>query len=253
MATIQPAVPLKTLRMSDGTPAEPIIDNPKLKPMVGTDPIRRRIGGKILAMTDAVQPVGGTVLMKAVPTQLPVTDTRPKLDQTGLVVAAAGDGPKSVRLRLRIVNGQVSVIGVRVVPGVLPPPERLDFGLAYEVKSGTRRVALGSIPDVGMRRSYPDPEGRPGMQGHHLQELESIEVNLRLPQRDFSAATLGKLTVQLFRMKSQPPAAVINATPLVEQFRDYLRPVAELRGIDLQKLPPRLAGDVRAALFTAGT
>jgi len=41
--------------------------------------------------------------------------------------------------------------------------------------------------------------------------------------------------------------------PLAEQFRDTLRPVAELRGIDLKHLPQRLQGAVQAAVFVVPT
>jgi hypothetical protein len=140
------------------------------------------------------------------------------------------------------------VIGARAVPGSVAVPERLDYGLAYEVMNGNRRVAVGSVPDVGVRRSFPDPERRPGLEGHHLEELESIEVNVRVPQPELSAAALPRLRVTLFRMKAQPPAVPITAAPLAEQFRDQLRPVAELRGIDLGQLPQALQREVRAAM-----
>ncbi len=251
MAT-QPTGPVKTLRMSREPSATPIVDNPKLKPMSGSQAVLKRIGGKVQRMDDPAPASAGTgPLMQALPSRLPASGAPPKSDQIAAPESAPGSEPMSVRLRLRITRGQVSVIAVHAVPGVLPAPERLDYGLAYEIRNGARRVALGSVPDVGMRRSYPDPQGRAGMQGHHLQELETIEVNLRLPQREFSAASLPKLQVQLFRMKGQPPAGAITAAPLAEQFKDHLRPVAELRGIDSAQLSPRLQGAVGAALFAA--
>jgi len=48
-------------------------------------------------------------------------------------------------------------------------------------------------------------------------------------------------------------AKPITAVPLAEQFRDTLRPVAELRGIDLKHLPQRLQGAVQAAVFVVPT
>ena len=250
MAT-QPTGPVKTLRMSREPAAAPIVDNPKLKPMAGSQPVVKRIAGKLLRMDDQATSAGGDTLMKAVPAHLPPGGKPPSTEQLEAPGSPGGQEPMSVRLRLRITHGQVSVVAVHAVPGLMPAPERLDYGLAYEIRNGNRRVALGSVPDVGMRRSYPDPQGRAGMQGHHLQELETIEVNLRLPQREFSAASLSKLNVQLFRMKGQPPAAAITPVALAEQFKDHLRPVAELRGIDTAKLPARLQGAVSEALFPA--
>ncbi|MEP7102148.1 MAG: hypothetical protein ABI781_16690 [Burkholderiales bacterium] len=249
MATTPPPILVKTLRMSESATAAPIVDNPKFKSMTGQTAVSRRIGGKILTMSDAHEPVAGQTLMKALPPKPTIEHALPPNEQIGALADSADPGPNSVRLRLRIVNGVASVISAHVVPGVMPAPERLDYGLAYEVSIASRRVAVGTVPDVGMRRSYPDPQGRPGMGGHHLQELESIEVNLRLPQREFSAANLSKLHVQLFRMKSQPPAVPITAAPLAEQFRDQLRPAAELRGIDLKLLSPRVQEAVQSAVF----
>lgn len=251
MATTRPPIVVKTLRMSAAPTASPIVENAKLKTMTGKLAVTRRIGGKVLTMSDAAEPVTGRTLMKAVPTR-PATASAspmPPNDQHGAIADSADPGPNSVRLRLRITNGVASVISAHVVPGVLPAPERLDFGLAYEISVGSRRVAVGTVPDVGMRRSYPDPQGRAGMSGHHLQELESIEVNLRLPQREFSQTNLSKLHVQLFRMKSQPPAVPITAASLAEQFGDHLRPAAELRGVDLKLLSPRIQSLVQSAVF----
>ena len=250
MAT-QPTGPVKTLRMSREPAATPIVDNPKLKAMSGSQAVLKRIGGKVLRMDDQATNTGGETLMKALPSHLPPTGASPRTDQVEVPGSPAGPEAMSVRLRLRITRGQVSVVAVHAVPGVLPPPERLDYGLAYEIRNGNRRVAVGSVPDVGMRRSFPDPQGRAGMQGHHLQELETIEVNLRLPQREFSAASLSKLNVQLFRMKGQPPAGAITSVALAEQFKDQLRAVAELRGIDTTQLPARLQSAVSQALFPA--
>lgn len=253
MAT-QPIGPVKTLRMSRDPAAAPIIESPKLKAMKGTQAVSRRIGGKVLTMAASAEPVTGDLLMKPVPSKPAEAGDPPRREQAGAVAEAAqDDGSNSVRLRLRITRGQVSVIDVHAVPGVAPAPERLDYGLVYEVRNGNRRVAIGSVPDVGMRRSYPDPQGRPGQEGHHLQELESIEVNLRLPQREFSAAALPKLNVQLFRMKSQPATLAVASVPLAEQFPDVLRPVAELRGIDVKQLSQRLQGAVRDTVFEAPT
>ena len=255
MATTRPPIVVKTLRMSAAPTATPIVENAKLKAMTGKLAVTRRIGGKVLTMSDAAEPATGRTLMKAVPTR-PATasataGSMPPNDQHGAIADSTDPGPNSVRLRLRITNGVASVISAHVVPGVLPAPERLDFGLAYEISVGSRRVAVGTVPDVGMRRSYPDPQGRAGMGGHHLQELESIEVNLRLPQREFSQTNLSKLHVQMFRMKSQPPAVPITAAPLVEQFGDHLRPAAELRGVDLKLLSPRIQSLVQSAVFRA--
>lgn len=249
--TLTPRIP--TLRMAAGVSNTPIIENPKLAVMKGNKPVLRRIGGKIIQMPETPAAVSGSKVMKPVPanpTPTPVTDRR---DQQALPQEPSAGQPSSVRLRVRITQGVASVVGAHVVPGEMPAPERLDYGLAYEVRIGDRRVAVGSVPDVGMRRSYPDPDRRPGMEGHHLQELDVIEVNLRLPQREFTAAALGKLNVQMFRMKGQAPAQALTPAPLMQQFPQLLRPAAELRGIKLEALAPALRSRVESALFVRPT
>lgn len=252
MATqLTPVVP--TLRMAAGVADTPIIENPRLAPMKGDKPVLRRISGKIVFMPDKPASEAGSKVMKPVPSKLSTDRVTDRPDQQAPKLPPDAAQPSSVRLRVRITQGVASVIGVHVVPGELPAPERLDYGLAYEVRIGDRRVAVGSVPDVGMRRSYPDPERRPGMEGHHLQELDVVELNLRLPQREFTEAALGRLNVQMFRMKGQPPTQPLTTAPLMQQFPDLLRPAAELRGIKLEVLPPTLRSSMQAALFVRPT
>ena len=268
MATTRPII-VPTRRMAEGDATEPIIEDAGLRTMSEKPLPDRRISGKLLKMAalpedqtgnqpDAPLPVeplptrpGRGARMDAVPGQtLDEAEGRKPPDGDQLAADKADrDEPRSVRLRLRIVDGVAQVIGIRVVPGVRAEPERLHYGLAYEVRAGNRRIAIGSVPDVGTRRSFPDPEGRPGMQGHHLAELNSIEVNLRLPHDAFTAAALAKLQIELYRMKGPPPDVPLTAAPLAEQFRDVLRPVAELRGIRAADLPRSLQTQLGEATF----
>ena len=238
----------KLIRMDAGKSAAPIIEDPRLMTMTDAEAKPRKIGGKVELMDPngkAVAGSGGT-RMKPAPAKPQAQGGKPGKDQEGPVTEPAS-GPASVRLRLRVDRGQVTLVGAHAVPGEMPATERLDYGLAYEITNGTRRVAAGSVPDVGTKRSFPDPDGRAGMQGHHLTPLESFEVNVRMPQREFSQAALPKLRVTLFRMKEQPAGLAITPAPLGEQFVGQLRPVAELRGVDLKALPEAVQAQVRTA------
>ena len=248
MSPRQPPINLdKTLGMSTDVSAAPIVENSRLKPMTARRPAPRRIGGKILMMgSERPQPVPGDK-MQPVPERISAAERKAIRDQVE-VEAGPTDEPTSVRLRLRIERGQITVIGAQTVPGEVAPPERLDYGLAYEIVNGDRRVAVGSIPDFGAWRGYPDPEGRPGLEGHHIEELDTMEVNVRVPQKAFSVTALPRLRLTLFRMKGQPPAVPVTAEPLAAQFPDQLRPVAELKGIDIRTMPQQLQEEVRAAM-----
>ena len=241
----------KLIRMEEGQALTPIVDNPSLKAMTDAPQRPRKVEGKVQLMDEkgSRQAVGQGSTMKPVPANLKAGGGRPVEDQTG-PAEESGAPPASVRLRLRVDRGQVSLVGAHAVPGEPPITQRLDYGLAYEIANGSRRVAFGSVPDVGTRRSFPDPEGRAGMQGHHLAELETFEINVRMPQKEFSERTLPKLRVTLFRMKEQPTAVSISEAPLAQQFGNQLRPVAELRGIDPRGLPDAVRAQVRSAATT---
>jgi hypothetical protein len=238
----------KLIRMSADISATPIIEDPRLMTMTDVAARPRKIGGKVELMDPngkAAAGSGGT-RMKPAPSKAEASSGKPGKDQEGLAAEPA-NGPASVRLRLRIDRGNVTLVGAHAVPGEMPATERLDYGLAYEITNGTRRVAAGSIPDVGTKRSFPDPDGRAGMQGHHLTPLESFEVNVRMPQREFSQAALPKLRIMLFRMKDQTAGIPITGAPIGAQYAEQLRPVAELRGIDFKQLPEGLQAQVRTA------
>lgn len=244
----------KLVTMSEAAEAAPIVGNPTLQPMTEAQAAPQRIGGKVLLMAAAdqpeaqpvAQPAAGAAVMAPVPARPSTAAAKPERDQVEPPQAAAEE-LGSIRLRLRVDRGRISIIGAHPVPGVVEQPERLDYGLAYEINDGDKRLAVGSVPDVGQRRSYPDPEGRPGMDGHHLEELESYEVNVRVPQRALSTASLPRLRVTLFRMKEQTEKA-ITAAPLAQQFTDQLRPVAELRGIGLETLAEPVQAQLRRAM-----
>ena len=96
--------------------------------------------------------------------------------------AEAAQQPEGyVRLRLRVSDGEMSVVGAKAVEGPLVEP-RLQGALAYEATVGEKRVAAGGIPDVGQRRSFPDPEGKGVSAGHHVERAQTYEVNVRIPK-----------------------------------------------------------------------
>jgi hypothetical protein len=72
---------------------------------------------------------------------------KPKADR-----AAPSSTEGYVRVELHSANGQLSVVGASEVPGPLTIPSAVINGLAYEVLLDDQQIALGSIPDVGLRR-----------------------------------------------------------------------------------------------------
>ena len=88
------------------------------------------------------------------------------------------------------------------------------------------------------------------MRGHHVEELETYEVNVRVPKERVSASALPRLEIALYRMKEELPEArpdMLAAAPIGEQFERELREVGRMKGIRPDKLARPVAQQVRKA------
>lgn len=165
----------------------------------------------------------------------------------------AGRGTKPgkegyVRLRVLVQDGELTVAGAKFVEGPLAPMETLHPGLAYEVILGARRVAAGGIVDPGQWRSFPDPLGRPGLEGHHITEVASYEIAVRVPAQDLTMAALPKARITLYRWRGTGPAAPVAGRSLKAQLKGRVETVATLKGIRLSRLSKEAQAEVRRAL-----
>lgn len=237
------------MKMKTGRRVPPVVDNPRLARMTEKAPRPRPIGGKIVSMAGDPKPdTGKQRRMPAVPAK--PTDRQPRVrpDQK--------EPPKSrktaeqpqgyVRLRLRVEGDDISVVGAKAVEGPLVE-SKLQGALAYEVTVGQKRVAAGAIPDAGERRSFPDPQGRGEMAGHHVATLPVYEVNVRVPKEQVSAASLPRLEIALYRVKEPLPVERPEAGAIGPQFERELREVGRIKGIRPERLSQRAADEVRAA------
>jgi hypothetical protein len=240
-------------RMKTGRGIQPVVDNPKLPLMSDTPPRPRSIKGKILLMAEEPKPDTGkqkrmSAFRKAAAVRAP--KVRPDQKEANLTRAETAQQPEGyVRLRLRITDGEMSVVGAKAVEGPLVEP-KLQGALAYEVTVGQKRVAAGGIPDVGERRSFPDPEGKGEMSGHHVEELKTYEVNVRVPKEQVSAAELPRLEIALYKMKEELPEPRVDrlpAGPIGAQFARELREVGRMKGIRPDQLARPVAEQVRKA------
>jgi hypothetical protein len=148
-----------------------------------------------------------------------------------------------LRLRLRVENSKISIVEARKVEGPLTMPDKLDGDLAYEVTVGSNRIAAGSIADVGVNRSFPNPQAAPGQEGHFFVELPSYEFNVRIPRESLSPSTLPKAEIAIYRVKT-PVSQSIGDKPLRSQFAGELREVARLKGITVNKLPESIQSEI---------
>jgi hypothetical protein len=153
-----------------------------------------------------------------------------------------------VRLRVLVQNGELAVEGAKFVAGPLAPTETLHPGLAYEVTLGARRIAAGGIVDAGQWRSFPDPLGRPGLEGHHITEVPSYEIAIRVPARELSMSALPKARITLYRWRGTAPAAPVAGRSLKVQLKGRVETVATLSGIRMNRLSKQAQAELRRAL-----
>src|SRR3990170_3390856 len=126
-------------RMQTRKGIEPVVDNPRLARMTGKRPRTTQIEGKILLMAEEpktdtgkrnrMQPVG-KVSSQRVPKVRPDQKAAPP-SKAAREAAVAKEPAGYVRLRLRVKDGELSVLGAKAVEGPLVE-SKLQGQLAYE-------------------------------------------------------------------------------------------------------------------------
>ncbi|HEV8653775.1 MAG TPA: hypothetical protein VG276_31350 [Actinomycetes bacterium] len=239
-------------RLSAETPASPSAETPACLEGSGT-PARPQAGTRPVEMPP-VPRADIWELGPRPPTRL--GDQRGWRSTThGQATAGTESGPGItgagyVRLRLHLDGGCLSVAGARAVEGPLLQPVRLHAGLACEVVFEGRRVAVDSIPDLGIWRTLPPPgdQGGGSLAGHHVTELDAFDFHVRVPRADLPLAALPGVRVAVYRCKGDAPTVPIGPGTLAEQFPRELREVARIEGVRLWELAPDIQGELRAQL-----
>jgi hypothetical protein len=153
---------------------------------------------------------------------------------------AGGARERYVRLRMRVRGDRLSVVDSHLVDGPLGQSTSFQGTNAYEVTYQDRLLHAGTIPDLGMQRSFPNPEGPPDQRGHHLAPREVFEFSARVPAHEVTAETIGGIRVALHQVQEPTSAPRLAATPLADQFEGRMQPVAELVGLPESALPERI-------------
>jgi hypothetical protein len=246
--------------MKNGAP--PVVEDKKLRRMGEGEVEPTRIGGRMLVMSEEPKKDEGTRNRMAplrhvkspAETRMPkggYPEQEPPRPPRRTKPAGRGAKPAKegyVRLRVLVENGELSVAGAKFVEGPLAPAETLHPGLAYEVTLGARRVAAGGIVDAGQWRSFPDPLGRPGLEGHHITEVPSYEIAVRVPAQELSISALPKARITLYRWRGTSPAAPVAGRSLKGQLKGRMETIATLKGIRLSRLPKKTQAEVKRAL-----
>ena len=243
-------------QMKIGRSIKPVVENPRLSLMGGKALRPRLIGGKRLLMTATPKPDTGKTGRMAPVSRKAVRVARPTLKR-GLAemkakpvrtsAAAVKDG--YVRIRLRVAGDRVTVVGAKAVEGPLVERPDIRGSMAYDVTLGSKRVAAGSILDVGERRSFPNesPRAPAEQRGHFITEVPTYEVNVRVPASEVKMRSLPRLNIRLYRVKEDVDVRLAKPGPLGAHFTRELREVGRVSGIK----PATLAAPHRAQLKKA--
>lgn len=163
-------------------------------------------------------------------------------DQTAVGGRQAGNpGQQYIRLRIQKSGDQLSVIDSHLVDGPLSQSATFQGSNAYEVTYQDRLLHAGTIPDLGVQRSFPNLEGPDEQRGHHLTAREVVEFAVRVPANEVTADTIDGIRVTLHQLEETTSAPRLGAAPLAVQFEGRVSPVAELVGLPETALPEAIA------------
>jgi hypothetical protein len=141
-------------------------------------------------------------------------------------------------LRVRLSGERLAVIDSRLMPGPLVADQALVGSHAYEVVVAGRLVHTGSLPDLGVQRSFANPQATEGVEtGHHIAERKTVDFTVRVPAGEVTAETLGHVEVVLLRVKGEVRIDRLDDEPVSTRFEHELRPVARLSGLPDEALP----------------
>jgi hypothetical protein len=215
----------------------PIVNVPERPLMEAVGQVKTVLRNTLLPLmgTDFSTPASGGNLMTKVQD---IAQTTPQHDLQKPRSDQAGTSPSDgyLRVEMRFENGQVSVIGAGEVPGPLTMPSAVINGFAYEVLLGDQQIALGSLPDVGLRRAFanrdvPGPEGK-----HRFIPVPTFDFFVRIPKTQISEVNLPNLTILLHNVRNAPDRLVPGAA-LQEQSGVETEEVARFRGLSSERLP----------------
>jgi hypothetical protein len=156
-----------------------------------------------------------------------------------------------IQLRMKVINGNVEVVGARKVDGGFVKESKLHLneGLVYEITKGRRRLQFGVIPDFGEERGFPSPNPKnEAEKGHAVSQLKEFDFNVRVLPNDLSLATLKAVKVNLYRAKSAISSIKVTDVSLEKQFAGKLRKMASMQRITITKLPKALQNNFKKAL-----
>ncbi len=146
-----------------------------------------------------------------------------------------------VRFHVRVDDGKMSIVNSQLVDSTLLMPTMIQGEYAYEITDGTRLLHADTIPDLGVVRSFSDPQGTREQLRHHTYRQSTYEFDVRVPADELTQSNLANVDIVLYRVKERAPTRVITtAAPLGTQFEREFREVTRVSGIPDDVLPDPL-------------
>jgi hypothetical protein len=152
-------------------------------------------------------------------------------------VRSGASDEQYIRMRVRVRGDRLSVIDSHLVDGPLGQTQGFSGANAYEVTVDDRLLHAGSLPDLGVQRSFVNPAGPPEQQGHHFADRPTYEFMARVQAHEVTPETIGRIAVRLHRIKDEARTDRLGSAPLAHQFARQIRQVAELVGLPVSVLP----------------
>jgi hypothetical protein len=150
---------------------------------------------------------------------------------------STADREQYIRMRIHVRDDRLSVIDSHLVDGPLAQAPVFSGTNAYEVTIGDRLLHAGALPDLAVQRSFANPGGPPEQRGHYFTERPIFEFMARVPAREVTPETIGKITLRLHRIKDVARTDRLGSAPLARQFERQVRQIAELVGLPDSVLP----------------
>jgi hypothetical protein len=182
---------------------------------------------------DAALPAG--TRMAAVPqTKAPPPNMEAlKPQQAHPVVTAPGES--YVRLTVHSENGLLTVVDAHEVAGPVAIPAAVAHGYVYEAQLAGKQIALGSIPDAAVTRSFANADV-PGKEGKHgIGTRPTFDFHVRIPKAQLAAQSLPQVHVVLYQV-TDAPERLLTADVLAKQPGVVTTEVGRLAGIRTEEV-----------------
>ncbi len=153
-----------------------------------------------------------------------------------------------VRLRLRVEDGEMSIIGAHSVEGPLLQEESVYGEFGFEMRVEDRRLALGSITDAGEIRGFPPPYPTEDMHGHHVNEQPVHEFAVRIPRQHFTDDNFNRMEISVFRVKGDVDFKGLSSEKSVLVQSDNIRNIARITGITEKNTTKEMLKQINSVL-----